>query len=165
MVKKSSVTERLKGPVVPLNICFTDDDEVDFPTMRKYVNWLCEQKVPVLLLTYGSSEYYWLSDDDIWRLTAELAEETAGRSLFITSTAWWPPKVCRKFLKHAEKSGADAVKVQINLGIMIKAGPAKVEVFRSYHDQVQDASPIPLLLWCNSKGSPIPVERSTRNGV
>ena len=66
MVKKSSVTERLKGPVVPLNICFTDDDEVDFPTMRKYVNWLCEQKVPVLLLTYGSSEYYWLSDDDIW---------------------------------------------------------------------------------------------------
>ena len=150
MVKKLSVAERLKGPVVPINICFTETDEVDFPAMRKYVNWLCEQKVPVLLLTYGSSEYAWLSDEDIWRLTAELAEEVAGRSLFITSTAWWPPKICREFLKHAHQVGADAVKVQINFWAITNAGSAKGELFRSYHDRVQDAAPIPLVLWCNS---------------
>ena len=159
MAKKLSVTERLKGPVVPINMCFTETNEVDFPAMRKYVNWLCEQKVPVLLLTYGSSEYCWLSDDDIWRLTAELAEEIAGRSLFITSTGWWAPKVCRQFLKHAEKSGADAVKVQINMFIISSAGPAKGEVFLSYHDQIQDAAAIPLVLWCNSGGTgAVPVD-------
>ena len=153
------VVQRLKGPVVPLNICFTDDDEVDYPTMRKYVDWLCKQKVPVLMLTYGSSEYSWLSDDDVWRLTAELAEEVAGRSLFVTSTGFWPPKVCRKFLKHAEKSRADAVKVQINVFPMSNAGLDKGELFLSYYDQIQDSSAIPLVLWCNSMGqSPVPVD-------
>ena len=159
MAKDLSVVERLKGPVVPINICFTETDEVDFSVMRKYVNWLCEQKVPVLMLTYGSSEYCWLSDEDIWRLTAELAEEVAGRSLFISSTSWWTPKLCREFLKHAEKSGADAVKVQVSTRIISNAGSAKGEVFRSYHDRVQDASPIPLVLWCNSDGAgAVPVD-------
>ncbi len=145
-----SVTDRLKGPVVPINMCFTEDGEVDFPAMRKYVDWMCQQKVPVLLLTYGSSEYNWLSDEDIWRLTAELAEETAGRSLFITSSSWWPPKICRGFLRHAERSGADGVKVQINM--WGTAAPNREELFRGYYDQIQDASPIPLLLWLNSGG-------------
>ena len=153
------LTDRIKGPVVPLNICFTEDDDVDFLAMRRYVNWLCEQKVPVLMLTHGSSEYCWLSDEDIWRLTAELAEEIAGRSLFITSTGWWPPKICIKFLRHAEESGADIVKVQVSSWIVSNAGPAKGEVFRTYHDRIQDAAGIPLMLWCNSAGSgAIPVD-------
>jgi 4-hydroxy-tetrahydrodipicolinate synthase len=154
---ESSVTDRLKGAVVPINICFTEDGEVDFAAMRKYVGWLAQQKTPVLLLTYGSSEYSWLSDEDIWRLTAELAEEVAGRSLFITSSSWWPPKVCRDFLRHAERSGVDAVKIQINMWAM--GGPQRRELFLAYYDQIQDASSIPLLLWCNSAGGdPLPID-------
>ena len=155
MNRAVQVVQRLKGPVVPLNICFTDNNEINYAAMRKYVNWLCEQNVPVLLLTYGSSEYAWLGDEDVWRLTAELAEEIAGRSLFITSTLFWPPKVCRRFLKHADEVGADAVKVQMNPWM----GPSKREVFIGYHDQIQDAAPIPLLLWCNSGGTgAVPVD-------
>ena len=113
----------------------------------------------MLLLTYGSSEYSWLSDEDIWRLTAELAEEVAGRSLFITSTGWWHPTACRKFLKHAHQAGADAVKVQINTRTIADAGSARGQVFSSYHDRVQDAAPIPLLLWCDSRGAgTVPVD-------
>ena len=146
MDRAKQVIERLKGPVVPINMCFTEDMEVNYPAMRRYVNWLCEQGVPIVLLTYGSSEMAWLSDEDVWRLTAELAEEVAGRALFITSTRFWNPKVCRGFLKHADRVGADAVKVQINPW----AGQGRHEVFVGYHDLVQDAAPIPLLLWCNS---------------
>ena len=43
------VLEHLKGPVVPVNTCFGDDDSLDIGAMRKYVNWLCEQNVPAIL--------------------------------------------------------------------------------------------------------------------
>ena len=155
MERALSVFERLKGPVVPINICFTGDGEINYAAMRKYVNWLCEQEVPVLLLTYGSSEFAWISDEDVWRLTAEFAEEVAGRSLFIASTGFWTPKVCRRFLAHADQAGADAVKVQISPW----AGVKEREVFIGYHDRIQDAAPIPLLLWCNSGGTgAVPVD-------
>ena len=57
----------LKGPVVPVNVCFGDDDSLDIGAMRKYVNWLCEQRIPVILLTYGSSEFCSLTDKEIWQ--------------------------------------------------------------------------------------------------
>lgn len=150
MERALSVIERLKGPVVPINICFTSEGELNYPVMRKYVNWLCEQRVPVLLLTYGSSEFDWISDEDLWRLTAELAEAVAGRSLFITATRFWAPEVCRQFLKHADQVGADAVKIQINP----MAGQAERELFLGYHHRILDAASIPLLLWCNNAGRP-----------
>jgi len=145
MERAFNVLERLKGPVVPINICFTGEGRIDYPVMRRYVNWLCEQKVPVLLLTFGSSEFDWISDEDLWRLTAELAEAVAGRSLFISGTRFWEPETCRRFLKHADQVGADAVKIQIN-------PMAEPEVFPGYHHRILDASSIPLLLWCSGVG-------------
>ncbi len=56
------VLERLKGPVVPLNICFNADGTVDYSAVAAYVDWLCTERVPVLLLTYGSSEFAGLRD-------------------------------------------------------------------------------------------------------
>lgn len=152
MDRSIRVLERLKGPVVPINVCFDEDDALNYGAVRKYVNWLCEQRVPVLLLTYGSSEFASLTDEEIWRLTAEVAEANAGRSLFIASTGWWPPAKCREFLKHADRAGADAVKVQIHpwLG-------AKHEVIVGYFDRIQDAAPIPLLLWVVQPSVPVEV--------
>lgn len=157
--RKKTVYQRLKGPVVPLNICFADDGGVDFAAMRKYVDWLCEQQTPVLLLTYGSSEFAWLSDEDLWRLTEELAQQVRGRSLFITSTGFWPPSVTRRFLQHADKVGADAVKVQVNPWAMSGPPDDKSRILLHYHAAIRDAAPIPLCLWCNSMGqAPVPVD-------
>ena len=153
MKRSVQVVQRLKGPVVPLNVCFADDDSVDFVAIRKYVNWLCEQKVPVLLLTYGSSEFCGLTNEEIWRLTAELAEEIAGRSLFIASTGWWNIGQCREFLKHADQAGEDAVKVQTHPGLEMNR-----EVLVGYFDRIQDAASIPLLLWSPGSTGPIPVD-------
>ena len=84
MDRATQVVERLKGPVVPLNICFNEDGTVNQGAVGEYVNWLCEEKTPVLLLTYGSSEFASLSDEELWELTATVARANAGRSLFIT---------------------------------------------------------------------------------
>lgn len=146
------VVQRLKGPVVPVNLCFTDDDQLDLEAIGRYVGWLCEQHVPVVLLTYGSSEFMSLTDDEIWALTARVGRAVAGGSLFIASTGWWPPARCREFLQHAEASGADAVKVQIHPWMGTRR-----EVLLGYFDAVQDATSLPLLVWGNWP-SPYPVD-------
>ena len=104
----------MKGPVVPINVCFRDDGSVDYEAVRGSFEWLCEQKVPILLLTYGSSEFASIMDDDIRKLTAEVALVNGGRSLFIASTGFWTPREWREFLAFADDAGADAVKVQIH---------------------------------------------------
>ncbi len=161
MERAIQVLQRLKGPVVPLNICFTGDNEIDTSAMCRYVNWLCEQQVPVLLLTYGSSEFSAHSDEEIWRLTAELAEAIGGRSLFIASTGLWHPEACRRFLRHADQAGVDAVKVQINpLNLYTPDADLKRQVIQSYYDRILDAAPIPLLLWVDGLASH-PIEAIT----
>ena len=158
MSRATDVVNRLKGPVVPVNLCFASDDEVDFATMRKYINWLCEQKVPVILLTYGSSDYIWLSDADIERLMTEFAEVINGRSLFVVSSNWCPPKVCREFLKKADACGADAVKVQTNPWMISTGGLDPHQVIPGYFDRIEGAADIPLLLWGHSIAPyPVPV--------
>ena len=142
MDRAVSVYERLKGPVVPINVCFNEDGTVNYEAVARYVDWLCREKNPVLLLTGGSSEYACLSNEEIWQLTASVAEANAGRALFVTSTGFWKPAVTRKFLKHADTVGADAVKVQINPGL-----PMTREVICGYFDQIETASEVPLLLW------------------
>lgn len=139
--------DRVRGPVVPLNVCFAEDGEIDYAAVRRYVDWLCVNEVPVLMLTYGSSEFASLSEDQVWRLTREVAAQNAGRSCLIASTGWWPPAVCRRFLKHAEQAGVDAVKVQVNPWLLNSAR-SKRDVFLRFHAPLLQDNGVPLLLWC-----------------
>ena len=160
MDRYGQVVERFGGKtVVALATCWTEDGEIDFAAMKRYVNWLCTQKVPAITTTYGYSEMCWMSDDDVWRLSADLAEAIAGRCVFIASTLYWPPKVTRKFLKHADKAGVDAVKVQLNQWLMSGSAEQKARYWRQYFDLIKDAAPIPLMLWANFFGeAEVPVE-------
>ena len=141
MSRANDVVQRTRGPVVPLNICFDADGSADFGAVRSYVDWLCENGAPVLLLTYGSSEYAYLSDDDVWRLTAEIAEVSAGRALFVAATGWWNVPRCRDYMKHADAVGADAVKVQVHPNY-----PAARDEYLRLFDLIETASDIPLWL-------------------
>ena len=49
MTRASTAFERLRGPVVPLNVCFNDDGTVDYASVCNYVDWLCTQKAPVIV--------------------------------------------------------------------------------------------------------------------
>ena len=114
MRRGTEAVDRLQGPVVPVNICFADDHSVDYEAMRRYVDWLCEQRVPVILLTYGSSEFSVLSAGGNLGAHERFAHTVDGRALFVASTGYWSIDECREFLRHADAVGADAVKVQIN---------------------------------------------------
>lgn len=146
------VVDRLKGPVVPVNVCFTEDDEIDYAAMECYVDWLCTERVPVVLLTYGSSEFAALSADEIWQLTELFARTVGGRSLFIASTGYWTIGESRHFLQRAERVNVDAVKVQINPWL----GQQRDVIVR-YFDGIRDASGIPLIVW-GAWSDPYPID-------
>lgn len=152
MDRAAHVVKRLKGPVVPINVCFNEDGTVHYAAVGAYVEWLCEEQIPVLLLTYGSSEFTSLSDEEVWKLTATVAQANAGRSLCIASTGFWKPAKARDFLKHADAVGVDAVKVQIHPWL-----PKTREVLVRYFDLLESASDMPLLLWGHAP-PPFPVE-------
>ena len=152
MNRAQEVLDRIKGPVVPLNLCFNADGTVDFRAVAEYVNWLCEQRTPVIMTTAGSSEFRALSDEDIWKLTEVVAGVTRGRAVFIASTGWWQPSRCREFLRHADRCGADAVKVQIHIWY-----PKDRRTLVAYFDALDGASDIPLLLWGHAP-PPFPVD-------
>ena len=141
MSRSSAVVQRTRGPVVPLNICFDEKAGVDFGAVRGYVDWLCENGAPILLLTYGSSEYAYLSEQDVWRLTAEIADVNAGRALFVAATGWWKTTTCREYLRHADAVGADAVKVQVHPSF-----PTDRDAYLRFFDLIETASDIPLWL-------------------
>ena len=73
MDRAAGVLARLKGPVVPINICFNEDGTINYAAVEEYVNWLCKEKTFVLLLTYGSSEFASISDEELWKLTEVVA--------------------------------------------------------------------------------------------
>ena len=141
MSRAQDVLARMKGPVVPLNLCFNVDGTPDYPSIARYVDWLADEGVPILMLTAGSSEFASLSDDEIWRLTAVVAEANQGRALFIASSGLWKPSVTREFLVHADRVGADAVKLQFSSWLTLRR-----DVLVRYFDLVQDAADVPLLL-------------------
>ncbi|MCK4591584.1 MAG: dihydrodipicolinate synthase family protein [Candidatus Latescibacteria bacterium] len=152
MDRAAQALKRLKGPIATVNVCFNEDGTVNYTAVGKYINWLCEQKIPVLLLTYGSSEFASLSDEEIWELTETVARANGGRSLCIASTDFWKPAKTREFLKHADSVGVDAVKVQINPWL-----PKTRKVLVRYFDLIERASDMPLLLWGHAP-PPFPVE-------
>ena len=141
MSRAQDALARMKGPVVPINVCFAADGTPDYRSVARYVDWLAGEGVPILMLTAGSSEFASLNDDEIWRLTASVAEANDGRSFFIASTGLWKPAVTRDFLVHADRVGADAVKLQFSNWLTVDRA-----VLVRYFDLVQDAADVPLLL-------------------
>ena len=154
------VAKRIRGAVVPLNVCFNEDGSVDFPSVVKYVDWMCDNGVPVISMASGSSEFASLSEDDVWRLTEEVAAVTAGRSVYIAGTGKWKASKCREFLAHADDVGADAVRIQVDPAIRDLP-----DVYIGYFDRLEGASDIPLVLEDGAPPVSMAVELSRRPNV
>ena len=152
MDKAAAALARMKGPVVPLNLCFDESGALDHQAVAAYVDWLSEQGAPILMLTYGSSEFACLDDEDIWAVTETVGQACAGRAFCIGGTGFWKAAKTRDYLAHAQAVGMDAVKVQVHpyLG-------NTTPVLVNYFDALAGAADIPLLLWAGGQ-PPFPLE-------
>ena len=154
MSRASDTYARMKGPVVPINLCFNEVGTVNYDAVASYVSWLAEQKTAILMLTYGSSEYAALSDEEVFELTRTVGKAIDGRSFYISSTKYWTPSDTRKFIAHADACGVDAVKVQVDHMNQTAAAVPR------YFDQIEGVNDMPLLMWTISQPM-LPVATAT----
>lgn len=133
------IFQRLRGPVVPINIPFAKDFSVDYGNLRSYVDFLCENQVPVIFFTYGSSEFQSLSDEEIEKVCRTTAEQARGRALVIGGTGkWWTHKSI-DFIRRMADSGIDGINLHL---FTDKPG----EVYQAF-SEVSSNTQLPLLAY------------------
>ncbi len=112
--KVDKIYRLLRGPVVPINIPFAKDYSVDFGNLRAYVDFLCENRVPVIFFTHGSSEFKNLNESEIERLCRTTADQARGRTLVIGGTGKWWTGQSIDFIHRLEDSGVDGINLHLN---------------------------------------------------
>ncbi len=138
-----SIVDELKGPLVPILPAFTEQDELDYESTCRWVDWVVDSGIRLLWLTCGTSRYASLTDREIWYLTKAIAEVTRGRALLIAGTnLHWPVGECRRFVDHAAACGASIVKVQPYW----QWNPSDDDVFNYYQAIAQDSA-LPLFAY------------------
>ena len=112
--KVDRIYQKLRGPVVPINIPFAKDYSVDLGNLRSYVDFLCEQRVPVIFFTHGSSEFKNLKEKEIEQLCRTAADQARGRAVVIGGTGKWWTGQSIDFIRRLEDSGIDGINLHLN---------------------------------------------------
>lgn len=142
-----SVRQRLRGPVAPIKLPFMSDGSIDLDNLQSYVDWLCDEGAPILLLTYGTTEYVCLEEEELDEITHVIGQVIGGRSLFIASSDFWPVDRTLAYIDRARESGADAVKVQLNWRF-VYGDSGIVDYYRQVVERVGD---YPLLAYTDGR--------------
>jgi len=80
------VRDQMKGPMASITIPYNKDYSIDHGALRGWVDYMCEKKVPILFLTYGDSELYNLSEQEIEAVIRTVAGQARGRALVTGGT-------------------------------------------------------------------------------
>jgi len=134
-----TVFERLKGPMASITMAYNKDYSIDHGCLRGWVDYMCDQKVPVLFMTYGDSELYNLSEQEIEAVIRTVTTQASGRTLVCGGTPrGWTGQLV-KFINRLEDSGVDAVSVH-------NYSQDEEEVYRALA-QVAEQTRLPLLAY------------------
>lgn len=144
--KCERIYQNVKGPVVPINIPFDKNFDIDFPCLEKYINFLCTSGIKTILLTYDSSEITNLTEKEVFDLTKSIADVNQKRAVFISSTPFWWLKKSMDYIHFAAETGVDAVKIQVNPRIRISE-----DELVNYVNTIAEQSSIPIFTWSGTK--------------
>jgi dihydrodipicolinate synthase/N-acetylneuraminate lyase len=111
-MKPENLKRALTGPVVSLPTFFTREGKQDLESVRRTVEFAISNRIKVLLLTAGDSNYALQSEDEIRALAGAVIEQAGGRATVVVGTAthWWRDQIVG-FARHVEELGADGVMV------------------------------------------------------
>ena len=96
-----------------ITVPYNKDYSIDHGSLRGWVDFMCENKAPILFQTYGDGELYNLNEQEIEAVIRTVAKQAKGRSLVIGGTprGWTGQAV--DFINRLEASGVDAVNVHV----------------------------------------------------
>lgn len=105
----SEIKNRLEGPVNSFPTPFLRNGEVDWQGARNVIEiGICGGSA-VSLLTYGNSQFDFLSDEEVAQLTRTLVEQAKGRALTVAANRrWWTGKNI-EFARYCRELGADVL--------------------------------------------------------
>ena len=104
---------RLKGPMASITMPYNRDFSIDHGSLRAWVDFMCENKAPVLFMTHGDSELAFLSENEMEAVIRTVAAQARGRSLVLGGTGVWWTNRAIDFINRLEDSGVDAINVHM----------------------------------------------------
>ncbi len=101
----------LSGPIASVHTPFHKDGEIDFPSLRRMVDFAIEGKAAALMLTFGNSLYSLLSDSEVMDVTRVVVEQAARRIPVIAADRAWATAQTVGFARSCRELGADVLMV------------------------------------------------------
>ena len=135
------VVKRVRGVVFPVLTPFTAEGDVDAAGLRDYVDFLVGQGARTLMVTVGTSRFDVLTQEEMLKINAEVAQTARGKALVIvTGPPKGPVSVSVEFARQAASAGADA---------MLVVYPDRFyseDAIEAFFAAIAKASPIPIMI-------------------
>lgn len=133
---------RIRGLALNLPTPFRGRDfEIDLDGLQGNIERYIDAGVPIILLTYGTSEFYVQSDEEIRQVTRATVDAVAGRAFVVAATGrYWTGQAIR-FAHWCEEIGADCL-------MLTKPAPSWItshEDILTHHKEVARHTRIPLM--------------------
>jgi 4-hydroxy-tetrahydrodipicolinate synthase len=146
MMKAPELRERLKGVMVGIPTLFNDDFSINHGGMREYVDFLVEKGVKVLWISYGVSEFHYLTEQETRDVTKTVVDAARGRAIVITTMGQWWTGHAVEYAKCVEGLGADGLLVLTTFYPHAGYSPAlHDDAFYRHFEAIAAGSDIPLL--------------------
>lgn len=101
----------LEGPVNSIPTTFLPDGQLDWEGIGNIIEVGIAGGSAVSLLTYGDSQFEFLSDDEVAQLTRFMVDRVDHRALTVAATRRWPDDKAVQFAEYCRDLGADVLMV------------------------------------------------------
>ena len=114
---------------------------IDTDGLRRNLECYMDAGVPIILLTYGTSGFYVLSEEEIRLVTRMVVETVAGRAFVVAATGRWWLGQAVDFAHFCEQVGADCLMVTKLHPSWVRSDPDILD----HHRELARCTRIPLM--------------------
>lgn len=126
-------------PIIPTP--FTVDEKIDWPSLRRSVDFACAAGACAMCLPAYASEFYKLSEPERLRLVAEAVQHSAGRLPVLAQVNFVSLSQAVETAREAQRIGASAIAAAVPRIFPF----AEPDLYR-YFDRILSSIDIPLLV-------------------
>lgn len=141
-MNKEEIRKKIRGVIVPVLMPFLEDRSLDFQTLEKFIDWLCQRKICALFPMGGSSEYQMLQLEERKKIIELVVEVNQNRRLFLAGTGGKSLEETIELSQYAQSKGADGIGVVVPEFI-----PAEQSAIYEYYNKVDQAVSIPIMVY------------------
>ena len=132
---------RVKGIVPIIPTPFTAEEQVDWPSLRRLVDFACAVGACAICLPSYASEFYKLSECERSRVLCEAVKQTAGRLPVFAQVNFASVVQAVETAREAQKAGAAAIAIAVPRMFAFD----ECDLYQ-YFDRILSAIEIPLLI-------------------